>query len=521
MSELTETPTLNQDILEPLPGNGRSVQKTISQMEDESLIDYLTKMSGGASVQLKINRVSPRTYKGHQVSGLLETTDELLPEEEIKARHGGGKFEVKLLKKAANGKWIFAGQRTFEIAGPPKIDEFEEMGGGSNTPVTPAYPGGEGDPSLQRHALVLAERIANQERQEKMRLQDQLWEQVEEEADKRQPIVDPELLRTLTEPLKSQIENQSETIASLNEQLVKIMNRPTDTSKDDLIHKMMATEGDRIQGVRIQHESELRALRQSHQDDIKRVEDRMDRMIDSLQKTHDREVNNIQRSNASELSNLKLSYETRISSEQSEVRRLSAEISELKAELRALREKKEKPPIETLREMREYHETLQELMDDGKEDVEEKTGIGEKILEKVSPILSGIGDRLGGGGGGITPQQMAMIQAQQMRQQQAQAQATQTVQTPAIPQVSPSEVEQLTKYIEACITNNVDPAEFVKNNLSFVPPDAIKAIKQVGFDKWLESVAKISDTSNSPIATLKGKNWLRAVQKALTTLSPG
>jgi hypothetical protein len=547
----TEVTLQEPQPIAPKATNGKSpALKQLEVSDDEGFVEYLQRMSGGAPVQVKITRLSPRQYKGHQTAGLIETVDELIPEEEIKDRHGGGKYEIKLFKRHNSGKWVFAGQRTIEIAGPPKI--YEEEDTGSQTQAAPAFAAGD-DPSLSKHTLNIARDIIGDERQEKQRLMEKLEDLNEElvdattryQAQPHGPAVDPDLLRAISEPLKAQIEAQQETIQSLNEQIKGLLLKPPDTSKDELLKNVMASEGDRVNSIRLQHESELRSLRQSHQDDLKRSEDRFDRIMDNAEKAHNREVDNLRRSHDGEVGSIKLSFETRLSTEQAEISRLKSELSECKAELRLLRDKKDKPFLEQMQEIATAKEAFAGLFGSDDDEEEEKQGFGEKLVERFSPLIDGIGARLAGGGvmmpGGVSPEQLEMMrqqqaiamaqqaQAQQVQRQQAQAQAQsqQPQQRPQpqaqvrLPQISQADLQTVISYIETCINNDVDPMEFAKSSIQLIPPEVLKGVKQIGIDKWLESVAKISDTSTSPITTQKGRNWLRNVQKALTSLSPG
>src|SRR6185436_9651455 len=80
----------------PPARNGKQEAGTqIASFDSANIVDYFKNLTGSASVKMKISRTSPSFYRGKQVSGLLDTIDELIDEDEIKSRYGGGKYTIQ------------------------------------------------------------------------------------------------------------------------------------------------------------------------------------------------------------------------------------------------------------------------------------------------------------------------------------------------------------------------------------------------------------------------------------------
>ena len=81
-------------------------------------------------------------------------------------------------------------------------------------------------------------------------------------------------------------------------------------------------------------------------------------------------------------------------------------------------------------------------------------------------------------------------------------------------QVNPADVLIAVNLLEGAIKNGTDPVTFAESARSMVPADILAAVKQLGVDAFLKSVAKLED--GSPLATMGGRNFLRKVVKYLS-----
>src|SRR5262249_17674391 len=86
--------------------------KDIQVAEDAALGDWLKSLGGeGAEHRIQVYRRDPETARDEhtgqmiKVDGLIKSYNEFIDEDTIQRRHGGGKFEVKVLRKDPNGKY--------------------------------------------------------------------------------------------------------------------------------------------------------------------------------------------------------------------------------------------------------------------------------------------------------------------------------------------------------------------------------------------------------------------------------
>ena len=85
---------------------------------------------------------------------------------------------------------------------------------------------------------------------------------------------------------------------------------------------------------------------------------------------------------------------------------------------------------------------------------------------------------------------------------------------PALPQVDPAQVAMAIGYLEKAFANNTDPAVVAQSGRTYMGEQLLVAIRDLGVEQFLLKVGKVP-MSSPLVGNLKGKNWVRAVGKAL------
>jgi len=523
------------------PGNGgppredlSASAEVISNQDERSVYDWLSEIGTGAVVKIKLIRISPSTWMGHNIRGHIDEFDEPFTEKEIQARFGGGKYQAKTWKANPKGGWQYSGSRTFEIAGDPKVSGEMLHGGGDEgkDPVTPL----EG-PATAR-AMNMVERVAEQERKRAERMEEEM------RSNRNNSGTDMAMLNAVLEPMRAQmkalndqlIANQ-QALADKDERIMALVTRkPESTFQDKLLDKMVDGESARIEGIRENHASELRQLRENHTAELKSARDHQRDELTQRENSHSREIANLERSHASALDGIKLGYEGRIEALKSRIADLEQRLNQLGVEHGALMAKKDKGIVESMEEMATIKNAMEVM---GMGGGQEQGSVLERIAMGVldSSILKAVATRVEQAPSAPppqpqpTPQQVADMRRR--RRAAAAAAGMQEVTLPAEPaapgapqpvgqmvpvkktiKINPGDVKIAINLLEGAYKNGTEPAVFAESARSMVPGDILGAIKQIGVDAFLKDVAKLEDTS--PLASMGGRNFLRKVVKYLT-----
>ena len=512
-----------------LPPNPReevsSAAEMFSGQDDRSVFEWLTEVGTGASLKIKLIRVTPATWQGHNIKGHIDEFDTPFSEKEIQSRFGGGKFLVRTWKQSAKGNWVYSGTRTFEIAGDPKVTGELMHGGVAEEKELSLPPEG----MATTRAMNMVERVAEQERKRAERMEDEI-------RSSRREGPDMAMFNAALAPLNAQI-------AAMNAQLLAAQKvasdkdtrilelatrKPETTFQDTLLGKMVDGESARIEGIRENHASELRQLRENHASELKASREHHREELAMRENTHAREINTLERSHASSMDSIKLSYEGRIDAFKSRISDLEQRLSQMGAELGAIRDKKDKGLIEQMEEMATVKNAMEALgMGGGGEpqgSVMERIAMG--VLE--SPVVRAIATRVEQAPAQATPPPQQAAPPQRRRRPAPPPQQPQQAAPPTAPQapqavgqmapvriqVNPADVLIAVNLLEGAIKNGTDPVTFAESARSMVPADILAAVKQLGVDAFLKSVAKLED--GSPLATMGGRNFLRKVVKYLS-----
>ena len=506
-----------------------SSAEAFSGQDDRSVFEWLTEVGTGASLKIKLIRVTPATWQGHNIKGHIDEFDTPFSEKEIQSRFGGGKFLVRTWKQSAKGNWVYSGTRTFEIAGDPKVTGELLHGGAEEKETLVPLEG----PATTR-AMNMVERVAEQERKRAERMEDEIRSTRSSGPDMGFFNAAMEPIRAQIEALNAQLLASQRIAADKDARILELATRkPETTFQDTLLGKMVDGESARIEGIRENHASELRQLRENHASELKSAREHQREELAMRENTHAREISTLERSHASSMDSLKLSYEGRIDSFKSRISDLEQRLTQMGAELGTMRDKKDKGLIEQMEEMATVKNAMEAL---GMGGAGEPQG---SVLERIamgvleSPVVKAIATRVE-----QTPAQQAALQAppqQQPPQRRVRRAAPPQPQhapqevsadgQPLAPQmvgqiqpvrlkINPADVQIAINLLEGAVKNGTDAATFAESARSMVPGDILAAVKQLGVDAFLKDVAKLDD--GSPLATMAGRNFLRKVVKYLT-----
>lgn len=485
----------------------------ISNADEKSVFEWLSDIGSGATVRIKLYRTSPSTWKGHNIKGYIDDYAEAFTENDIRERCGGGKFQVKTYKTAAKGGWQYAGTRSFDVSGDPKVTG--ELAGDDDEVVT--VPPLEG-PATAR-AMGAIERVADNERKRAERLEDEVRQNRNNSG------TDMGMLNAMLEPMKLQMKAigdqllaAQKALADKDTKIVELLTRkPESTFQDKLLDKMVDGESARIEGLRENHASELRQIRENHAAELRQSREHAKDELDQREKSHNREIDNMNRSFGQATDGLKLGYDGRIEALKSRIADLESRLTQLGAEHGALVARKDEGPIEQMEKFALLKNAMEGLGIGGGQ---EQGSVFERIAMGVldSPLVKAVANRVEQAPAAPPPQQ------QRRRRPQQQAPVTQDVQVPAdgspaapgtaVPakttiKLNPNDIKVAVGFMENAVRNNQDPIQFAESAKSMVPGDILLVIKQMGVEEFLTKVAKVDESS--PLMSMAGKNFLRKV----------
>lgn len=531
MDEAPPSPPPPQKRRQPPPQPPReevsSTAEAMSQQDERSVYEFLTDLGTGANLKIKLIRVSPSTWMGHNIKGHLDEFDAPFTEREVFARFGGGKFMIRTWKPGARGTLVYSGTKTFEIAGDPKVTGELTQDDGKDTPVVPL----EG-PATAR-AMSMMERQADEERKRAERFEN-------EARQNRNSGPDMSMINAALNPLRDQIKAMNDQliasqriISDKDEKILELVTRkPESTFQDKLLDKMVDGESARIESLRENHASELRQLRETNASDLKAAREHVSDELRQRENAHAREITNLERAHTSTVDGLKLSYEGRIDALKSRISDLEQRLTQQGAELGTLRDKKDKGLIEQMEEMATVKNAMEALGMGGQEQGSVLERIAMGVLD--SPILKAVATRVEQAPTAPPPQQQQRRRRAQQPQQQTvnvpqQPEATAEGQPPAdgsqpaqavaqiqkkTIKINPADVKIAVNLLEGAFKNGTDPVTFAESARSMVPGDILGVVKQIGVDAFLKDVAQLDSTS--PLATMGGRTFLRKVVKYLT-----
>lgn len=506
--------------------------RAIEVEEEKSLKDWLDSIGTQGAYKVQVAREKPThvLVNGKQVEtkGFLETYDHSLTEEDIQREHGGGTYHLKITKQNKTGAFVYEKgmHRTIVVAGDPKTDRLP---GNAPPPVPVATSAATGEnPTVVKMAFDAMQRTIDRQ-----------------DTAPAQRGIDPAVQMVLDEMRRQASRNDAE-ISSLRSELgaARHQKPEVDPIKDKLLGTLLDGQSGHVEALRIRHEAELRQLKESAFQDVKRIEDRHDRTMAEIRSSHDRTLSEIRSSHDREIHAIRASHEVALASTnaahnvqvkilEATLVRLERDSGKLETEVAALREKKDKPLIEQIKDMN----ALKEAIGAGDEESSPWSKMAElatnpEAIGAIGSIFRGaapatppsapaapvkptiVRDRATGekflqkADGGLVPvkKKPKVI----VREDGSQLQ---------LPEVDPAQVAQVISYMERAFSANQDADTVARSSRSLVPPEILAWIQehdseqQSGVDLFLSKVAKLP--GNSPLASMAGRNWIRKVGKAL------
>lgn len=509
--------------------------------QERDLRALLSGLAQGGGFRVAVTRVEPTEFRdpatGQFVStgGLLRTYDEIIDDEFISKRHGGGKYSCRILRADQSGSFRFYKHVTIKVAGDPRTDDVNRTVTTTAAPVVPAAQTGE-SPSVAAKAL------------------DMMSQQLARMSDERKPdkTIDPALMMVMEQMREDGRRRDAESarreealerqLSELRTQLA-VASKPTeDPFKDKLLSSMVDGESGRILTVRAQHESEVRMMREQAQANERAIRDGHQRELDKLEASFQREILALKHSNEVALQAVSTAAQTQASLLTSDRDRLLRENDHLRDEIKELRQRKDKSTIETLHEMKKLKEMFEDDEGGGGDKsaldkfMEHAPSVGEFIARAVSKAPQGpqvaaqtptaparpvVAKDQDGNRFVITPDGIRAPVKRKPKVIPAQMSPDGTVIVPelVLPEVDADTMKRVIGMLQAAYDGNQEP-ETVAMTFRDHIPDSIKgwirdhdSDSQSGVDLFMSKVAKLPNTST--LSGQRGRTWLRKVGKAL------
>lgn len=519
------------------PSSSSPEMREIQRTNDRTIKEMIDNLGGQGCFKIRISRkdpdevMDPSTGKYINVGGFLKETDQAIDEEWLLRKYGGGKYELQFMKPGPKSGWVWGPLKTVTIAGEPNLAELprsnrQHAGAG-------AAPANAENPSIVNKAFEFMGKQVEQAQQQA--------------ASAHRTGPDDAMVQLLREQLADSRRAQealAREMREMREAQQKVPPKSTeDTVKDKLLERMFDGESARITALRSTYESEIRQVKDSQREDEKRLYDRFERDIASLRDASKREIDNLRVSHEVALSSVKAStevqlasarasFDTQVSLLKAENARLLADNAKLELEVKDLRAKKEKSPIELLKEVNALKEAI------GADDDEEPQGVGAQIAAAVTnpAMWDGISSMVGRVRGPDPAQQQAAQQPENGKRQrrvvkygdkkmilEADGRTLTEIKEkkleegkpaePQMPQVDPAVIANMVQLLESAFEGGQEPAIVAQGARSRVPEDLLLAIRDHGVDQVMAKMAKLSSTS--PLSSQRGRVWVRALGEAL------
>lgn len=530
----------------PAPEPRSSVMTDIARVEEQSLRDWLRSLAGAnSSIKIVVTRSKPEKVRnpvtGDDINcgGHLATYDELFDEDFLQTEWGGGTYQIKPMLMSASGSFEYkkGAHRIIRISGEPRLERIR----GYPTASSAASPGAvQGEaPELAKAAMGVMERLLDRK-----------------ERDKPDDGI-PAGVQLAIDQMHRAAEARDREIAELRREAAATRNQKP--AENPLIDKILANAIDgqsgHVEALRLRHEAELRQIKESAIQDQKRIEDRHDRQLSEMRQSHEFALSGMRSSYEREIAAMRSSNEVTLAAERAshnvqlhtikgDVTRLERDNADLRHEVKELREKKDKSIIEQIKDIKTIKETFLD------EEGEETSAFG-KIASAITPEnIAAVGSmfRAPGATGQpgppqAPPQQVLprkrVVQARDPKDgqiktfvQDEMGKLNLATRKPKmvegadgkpieVPPIDPTQLTQIVSYLEQAFGNSVDPDIIAQSARSYIPQDIMTWLRandteQVsGIDLFMSRVARLP--GSSPLATQKGKNWLRQVGKALVS----
>jgi hypothetical protein len=505
-------------------GEAVSPLKQLETQGDKEIYGWLSELGSGSPIEVILKRITPPEWQGMYIEGTICTYDEPINEEMVKMVHGGGKYQAVVRKVRPNGQKVYAGARTFKIAGHPKIDSLpgaaEHLA--SQSPPPMAMP----DDGLSSQAMNTMVRMTEEARKEAREARGNSG-------------MDWQAMETVLAPLRDQVALLQKALSEKDSQVVELLGKPPDKASEDRLLNIMENKesgyANSIEALRAQHGSELSQLREFNLEEIKRRESRFEKELAHLRSATEREVDSLKLVNAQSMESQKHGYEMRIDGMKDIQKRLERELDSTKTELAELRGKKDVTPVDQIQNMVTLKSAFEALGPSASEEPDKSTF--ERVAETVmnSPLMEGVAARIAdnsmGGGEEELARRQQMIAEQQQGQEMVQVRGPdgkvqlitrahleqikrQAAEKQAQgPQFNAAEIGQAVQFMAQAQAGGTDPATFART-VSVQYPVIIDYVKHRGVDGVMADMAKLAD-GNPITTTVAGRAYAREVARIL------
>lgn len=493
--------------------------KAAEEEEEQSLADWLRSYGSEGPVRITLERKYPDKFRGIQVAGVLGTYDEYISTERVEQEHGGGKFTVRVMRqhktKSGAVRWVYAGARTFKVAGAPRIDNLQHEDERKSSEARPSS-----------------------EVTQVLRTAQDLVDRANARADRAQ---DPAMLEAVLGPMRMQMQELAAQNRVLQERLIEKMGEKPDTSREDNVLKLWGKSTDeqntRLSEAHARHEAELRQMRDFHQEEIRRREERSARemerahddakmRVEIMRSNHQQSIDSLRTAHEQSLTSMRSAYDMRIAGLEDTVRRLEAEKAEARQELITLRAKKEQGPLEQVQALAALKNGMESVFGGGKDD-EDDTPTWLKALQGlgVDNLVAGVGNRIAGPAGGAPEPQEPMVTIQGPNGETAQVpqhvadeyrrrQAQQQVEQQGT-RLDPNAVRRALSFMESSYKNGTEPGDFARSAKSMIPQDILQMLSERGPEAGADHILDEYAEPNSALNQVNGRQWARKVVRFL------
>jgi hypothetical protein len=366
------------------------------------------------------------------------------------------------------------------------------------------------------------------------------------------PAFDPTMMRMLNEPMLEQLRALRDSnielqraLAEKDARLIDAVHRKPDTAlQDDLIKNMWSNESGRIEGLRTQHDSEMRQLKAFHTEEISRIREQSRDDMKERSRGHERELEAVKDSTRAQIDSIKISYEARIDGLKSESNRLNAELAQLKGEIGELRSRKDKSLTDQAEEIVKVQEAFKALGVGGQKDEDDDSDKPwyERMATRVMENPEAIGQIIGGVRQNVPaaapPQQQVQLPPPGVpfqgpdgkvyamtldgraarinpaaRKKALAARAAKEAEQAGLPRPPDAgEMALAIRFMENAAGNGTDPATFAAGARAAIPADVLLYVEKMGIDEVLNQATL---EPNSPLRSQGGRNFARKVAQIL------
>lgn len=501
---------------------------------DKDLHEWIQQFGTTGKIGVQLHRLSPTKHKGVKVDGWMETFNEPISVERVKDEYGGGKFQIKIQgyrkdKKSGRRKWGYIDSRTFDVAGPPKLEAL--MNSDEEADEKDDGAGNGENQTLASQAMNVMQQSVREARDEARDLR---------HVQGKGSGAGLEMMDRLLAPMQEQMNELSKRLAEKDNALIAALDKPADNTSQDRLFGIMeskeTTHGNNLEAVRQQYESRISKLQDFHMEELRRYEARLEREISEVRSAAQREVDSLKTAHTSALDSQRLGYDMRIDGMKDITKRLEREVAKSETEVVELRTKKEQGPLDQIQGLVNLKQGFEALVPSGGD---EKSG-WERALDMAinSPVAEAVAGRFAQAAA-QGPQEEAedenqLIQVRlkdgrvvqmprnivaRMQEQEAAKQAENAARKaagePEIPDVSDEDMAKAVAFMETAIRNGTDPAMFAASARNMLPNDILEGLRRLGVDVFMAKMAKLQ--TGSPLATVAGRAWARQVVEFLMT----